>query len=62
MFHLIARLAAFIPSNFKRLPVAAPLQGVAQQLMERAEARAGRNPRQARELRRAAYAYLSVIR
>jgi hypothetical protein len=30
--------------------------------MERAEARAGLNPRQARELRRAASAYLSVVR
>ena len=36
--------------------------GVAHQLMERAEARAGLNPRQARELRRAASAYLSVVR
>ncbi len=36
--------------------------GVAQQLMERAGSRAGQNPRQARELRRAASAYLSVVR
>lgn len=36
--------------------------GVAHQLMERAEARAGLNPRQARELRDAASAYLSVVR
>lgn len=36
--------------------------GVAQQLMERAEARAGQNPHQARELRSAASAYLSVVR
>ncbi len=36
--------------------------GVAHQLMERAESRAGLNPRQARELRRAASAYLSVVR
>ncbi len=36
--------------------------GVAHQLMERAEARAGLNPRQARELRSAASAYLSVVR
>jgi hypothetical protein len=36
--------------------------GVASQLMERAESRAGLNPRQARELRRAASAYLSVVR
>jgi hypothetical protein len=36
--------------------------GVARQLMERGQARAGSNPRQARELRTAALAYLSVIR
>jgi len=36
--------------------------GVAQQLMETAEARAGSNPMQAEELRRAASAYLSVVR
>ena len=30
--------------------------------MERAGDRAGRNPRQAQELRRAAFAYLSVVR
>jgi hypothetical protein len=39
-----------------------PVPGVARQLMERAGDRAGRNPRQARELRRAAFAYLSVVR
>ena len=53
-------------ASFVRLfPVAAPAQaqeGVAQQLMQRAEARAGLNPRQARELREAACAYLSVVR
>lgn len=32
------------------------------QLMERAGARAGQNPRQARELRSAARAWLSVVR
>ncbi|MGE0329251.1 MAG: hypothetical protein AB7P37_01000 [Ramlibacter sp.] len=37
-------------------------EGVAHQLMERAGSRAGLNPRQARELRRAASAYLSVVR
>jgi hypothetical protein len=36
--------------------------GVARQLMETAEARAGSNPQQAQELRRAASAYLSVVR
>ena len=35
---------------------------VAHQLMERAEARAGRDPQQAQELRSAARAYLSVVR
>ncbi|MEP6791644.1 MAG: hypothetical protein ABI907_09750 [Ramlibacter sp.] len=35
---------------------------VAHQLMERAEARAGADPRQAEELRAAARAYLSVVR
>lgn len=36
--------------------------GVAQQLMDRAEARAGLDPQQAQELRDAAYAYLRVVR
>lgn len=40
----------------------APVNGVAHNLMERAEARAGRNPQQAQELRSAACAYLSVVR
>ena len=43
-------------------PVVAGEDGVASQLMERAESRAGLNPRRARELRRAASAYLSVVR
>jgi hypothetical protein len=37
-------------------------EGVAQNLMERAEAKAGRSPQQAQELRIAACAYLSVVR
>lgn len=41
---------------------AAPADGVAQNLMERAEAMAGSNPHQAAELRSAASAYLSVVR
>ena len=41
---------------------AAPVDGVAQNLMERAEAMAGSNPHQAAELRSAASAYLSVVR
>ncbi|MES2955782.1 MAG: hypothetical protein V4711_10005 [Pseudomonadota bacterium] len=48
----------FMPA--RRTP--ASTSGVARQLMERAGDRAGRNPRQARELRRAAFAYLSVVR
>lgn len=36
--------------------------GVAQDLMERAEADAGRNPAEAAELRDAAIAFLSVVR
>lgn len=41
---------------------AAPADDVAQNLMERAEARAGSHPYQAAELRSAASAYLSVVR
>ena len=36
--------------------------GVARKLMERAGANLGRDPHQAQELRRAAFAYLSVVR
>ena len=36
--------------------------GVAQQLMDRAEARAGLDPQEAQELRSAAYAFLRVVR
>ncbi len=39
-----------------------PVHGVARQLLERAEARAGRDPHAAQELRCAASAYLSVVR
>lgn len=55
-------------TRITRLMPAAPLagvtaaHGVAQHLMERAEAGAGRSPQQAQELRRAACAYLSVVR
>ena len=45
------------------LPSAVPAQAeLSHQLMERADARAGLNPRQAQELRGAACAYLSVVR
>lgn len=43
-------------------PALTPASDVAYQLMERAEARAGRHPYQAQELRQAAQAYLSVVR
>lgn len=45
-----------------RLRRVASVNGVAHNLLERAEARAGRHPHQAQELRRAAFAYLSVVR
>jgi len=54
LFAQIARL--FTPAAERAEP------GTAQRLMESAEARAGTNPRQARELRRAAVAYLRVVR
>ncbi len=58
MYQLISQIARFLPST----ATAAPVHGVAHSLMERAEARAGRNPQQAQELREAARAYLRVIR
>jgi hypothetical protein len=58
MYSLISQIARFLPAATR----VAPVNGVAHNLMERAEARAGRNPLQAQELRTAAYAYLSVIR
>ena len=42
--------------------IPAPAPGVAQNLMERAELEAGRDPVEAAELRTAARAYLSVVR
>ena len=58
MDRLISQIARFLPmaQGF------APANGVAHSLMERAQARAGRNPEQAQELRSAACAYLSVVR
>jgi hypothetical protein len=58
MYSLISQIARFLPTAAGVVPV----NGVAHNLMERAEARAGRNPQQAQELRTAAYAYLSVVR
>jgi regulator of sirC expression with transglutaminase-like and TPR domain len=42
--------------------LAARTDGIARQLLESAEARAGLNPQQAQELRGAALAYLRVVR
>jgi hypothetical protein len=56
------RFFAFFTGLLAARRQAAATPGVARQLMERAGDRAGRNPRQARELRRAAFAYLSVVR
>ncbi|WP_372827737.1 hypothetical protein [Polaromonas sp.] len=58
MNRLVSRLRSFFSAKHPT----APASGVARQLMESAGDRAGRNPRQARELRRAAFAYLSVVR
>ncbi len=50
-------------SRFLTLPRGlSPASGVARHLMENAQARAGRHPHQAEELRLAASAYLSVVR
>lgn len=58
MVRFLSTIARFLPfvSGFS------PISGVARQLMEKAESRAGRHPRQAQELRIAACAYLSVVR
>jgi hypothetical protein len=55
MYTLLAQIARFMS------PAPAPA-GVARRLLESAEARAGHSPQQARELRRAAFAYLRVVR
>jgi hypothetical protein len=59
MSTLIAQIGALLSQTSGRN---ARRDDVARNLMERAEAAAGQNPRRARELRRAARAYLSVIR
>ena len=61
MYSLLSQIRRLIPS-FNSASNVTPLDGVAQSLLERAEADAGRNPHQAQELRDAASAYLSVIR
>ena len=60
MTELLKQIADFI--NPESAPRSAPAPGVAQSLMERAEADAGRNPAEAEDLRGAARAFLSVVR
>jgi len=56
------RLLFDIARSLTVVPATAPMDGVAHQLLERAEAGAGRDPHAAQELRSAASAYLSVVR
>ena len=56
----LTQLASYIRSASS--PQATPAPSVAQDLMERAELEAGRNPIEAAELRSAARAFLSVVR
>jgi hypothetical protein len=58
MIKLIQQVLRWIPAGRQ----VARNEGVAGNLLERAEARAGLNPLQALELRRAALAYLRVVR
>jgi hypothetical protein len=60
MSDLLKQFAKFI--NPTAVPQAELTAGVAQNLMERAEAGAGRNPAESAELRDAARAFLSVVR
>ena len=60
MSELFKQFADFMTAS--PAPEATPAPSVAQDLMERAEADAGRNPAEAEHLRSAARAYLSVIR
>ena len=55
--HLTSLLSAFTPA-----PHRAPQRSVPGNLMDRAEASAGTDPRRAAELRRAAVVYLGVVR
>lgn len=58
MFTVFAQIVRF----FAPTPAKQDTAGPAGQLMDSADACAGTNPRQAQELREAAYAYLSVVR
>ena len=60
MTALLKQLASYISSESS--PQAAPAPSVAQDLLERAELEAGRNPADAAQLRDAARAFLSVVR
>lgn len=60
MTELLKQIADFI--NPQSAPQTTPAPGVAQDLMERAEADANRNPAEAENLRGAARAFLSVVR
>ena len=60
MTELLKQITDFL--NPEEAPQATAAPGVAQDLMERAEADAGRNPVEAAELRDAARAFLSVVR
>ena len=58
MFRILSKIVSFM--SYRN--ALAPASEVAHQLMERADAGAGRDPRQAQELRGAARAFLSVVR
>ena len=58
MYLLLSQIARVVTPGRSRIGHAA----VPRSLLEHAEARAGTNPRQAAELRRAALAYLRVVR
>jgi len=60
MSELLMQIADFI--NPESALQASPARGVAQDLMERAEADGNRNPAEAENLRSAARAFLSVVR
>jgi hypothetical protein len=58
MYFLLSQIARVLTPGRNRIGHAA----VPRSLLERAEARAGNSPRHALELRRAALAYLRVVR
>jgi hypothetical protein len=66
MFSLFTRanraIVSSTPAATQGVLVQSSADGIAHQLLERAEAGAGRDPYRAQELRDAARAYLSVVR